>query len=150
MPEVAREADRRQLLTTEEMFCDWLAGAQPGQQFEYYRGLLAYDRMPSAEVLQPHDRAALVALAKRAMQVAEDGRVSLVQRRHGESDYSYIAIKSCPSRLRRGRVRRTDKPRMPRFAEAGLCTVDARKRLSDYDPHFQLTGHPEPRSRPGK
>ena len=101
MPEVAREAGRRQLLTTEEMFCDWLAGAQPGQQFEYYRGLLAYDRMPSAEVLQPHDRVALVALAKRAMQAAEDGRVALVQRRHGESDYSYIAIKSCSSRHRR-------------------------------------------------
>jgi hypothetical protein len=113
MPEVAREAGRRQLLTTEEMFCDWLAGAKPGQQFEYYRGLLAYDRMPSAEVLQPRDRAALVALAKRAMQVAEDGRVSLVQRRHGESDYSYIAIKCGPSPLRRGRVHRTDQPRMP-------------------------------------
>jgi hypothetical protein len=134
MPEVAREAGLSQLLTTEEMFCDWLAGAQPGQQFEYYRGLLAYDRMPSAEVLEPRDRIALVALAKRAMQVAEVRRVSLVLRRHGENDYSDIAIKSRPSRLRRGRGHCTDKPRSPR--------------LPDSEP--QLAGRPELRSRSGE
>jgi hypothetical protein len=115
------------------MFCDWLAGAQPGQQFEYCRGLLAYDRMPSAEVLQPRDRVALVALAKRAMQAAEDRRVSLVQRRQGECDYSYIAIKSWPSRLGTGRVHRTHHRRMPYLANAGLSTVDARKRFPDSD-----------------
>jgi hypothetical protein len=79
---------------TEELFCDWLASAQPGQSVEYYRGPLLYDRVPSTNALQPRDRVALVALAKREMQAAEDGRMRLVQRRHGEGDYSYIAVKA--------------------------------------------------------
>lgn len=142
LPEVAREAGRRQLLTTEEMLCDWLAGAPPGQQFEYYRGLLAYDRMPSAEVLQPHDRVGLVALAKRAMQAAEDGRVALVQRKHGESDYSYIAIKSCPSRLRRDASAVPTNGACRASRKQVLRPVDARKRLPDPDLHVQLITGP--------
>jgi hypothetical protein len=50
--------------------------------------------MPSAKALPEPDRLVLVALAQRAMQLAENGRVLLVQRRHGEGDYSYTAIKT--------------------------------------------------------
>jgi hypothetical protein len=94
LPEIAQEVPGRQLLMTEEMFCDWLASAPPGQRLEYYRGLLAHDRVPSTKVLHERDRVTLAAVAKRAMQAAEDGRVLLLQRRHGNSDYSYIAVKA--------------------------------------------------------
>jgi len=77
-----------------------LATAQPGQRVEYYRGLLLHDRMPSSIALQPRDRIALVALAKGAMQAAADGRVLLVQRRHGDGDYSYIVVKARQLRQR--------------------------------------------------
>lgn len=79
---------------SEERFCDWVASALPGHRMEYFHGLLGHDRMPSAKALQEHDRLALVAVARRAMQLAEDGYLQLVQRRHGENSYSYIAIKT--------------------------------------------------------
>jgi hypothetical protein len=94
LPENLEEIPRKRLLMTEELFCDWLASAQPGQRVEYYRGLLLHDRMPSSTALQARDRVALVGLAKRAMQAAEDDRVLLLQRRHGDGDYSYIAVKA--------------------------------------------------------
>ena len=75
-------------------FSAWVARARPGQRLVYHRGLLLHERMPSSNALQPRDRVALVALAKRAMQAAEHGRVLLLQRRHGNSDYSYIAVKA--------------------------------------------------------
>ena len=81
-------------LIGEEHFCDWVADALPGERLEYHRGLLGHDRMPSAKALSEPDRLVLVALAKRAMQLAESGRVLLVQRRHGEGDYSYTAIRT--------------------------------------------------------
>jgi hypothetical protein len=92
-------------LISEGRFCDWVAGALPGQRIEYYQGLLGHDRMPSAQALPEHDRLALVALAKRALQLAEDGRILLVQRRHGEGEYSYTAIKTRHRRAGgRGRI----------------------------------------------
>jgi hypothetical protein len=94
LPENPQRILRKRLLSTEELFCDWIASADPGQRIEYYRGLLLHDRVPNTTALQPRERVALVALAKRARQTAEDGRVLLVQRRHGEGDYSYIAIKA--------------------------------------------------------
>ena len=33
-------------------------------------------------------------LARQALLAAEDGRVHLLQRRHGDGDYSYIAVKA--------------------------------------------------------
>lgn len=94
LSERSEEVPGKRLLMTEELFCDWLATAQSGQPVEYYRGLLLHDRMPSSTTLQPRDRIALVALAKRAAQAAADGRVLLVQRRHGDADYSYIAVRA--------------------------------------------------------
>ena len=79
-------------LMTERAFCDWLASVEPGACVEYYRGFLAFDRTPSAQVLSERRRQELVAVARRALQAAEDKRVLLVQRRHGDGDYSYFAI----------------------------------------------------------
>lgn len=92
-------------LVSEEGLCNWVANARPGHRVEYFRGLLAHDRMPSAKALPEHERLALVALAKRVMQLAEDGRVLAVQRRHGDGCYSYLAIKTRHRRAgRRGNV----------------------------------------------
>jgi hypothetical protein len=107
-----RAAPHRRPLIAEEALCDWIASARPGERVEYYRGLLARDRMPSAQALTDRDRLGLVALAKRAMQVAEDGGVVLVQRRHGDGDYSYIAVRARSPGGRWSRPRSTrSKPR---------------------------------------
>lgn len=85
---------------TEDEFCRWIAAALPGSCLEYHRGFLATDRMPSTSPYSPDQRNKLVAVAKRALQMAEDGRLHLVQKRHGDGDYSYIAIKVRPRRRR--------------------------------------------------
>lgn len=88
------EPPKERLLIREEQFCDWVAHAPPGRRVEYYRGFLAFDRMPSSGGLNEPDRRALVAVAKRVMQVAADGRVAPVQLRRGDGVYSYIATKT--------------------------------------------------------
>ena len=75
-------------------FCDWLATATPGDRFEYHRGFLCLDRSASAHRLPERQRQQLNALADFAHTAAENQRVSLIQRRLGDDDYSYIAIKS--------------------------------------------------------
>lgn len=81
-----------QVTLDEARFCAWLAKAGPGTALVYYRGHLTYDRMPSARTLPEPLRLRLSALARRALQCGEDGLVHLVQRRHGDNDFSYVAI----------------------------------------------------------
>ena len=54
-----------------------------GSTIQYYRGYLYADRQLSET---------LDLLAKDVYQLYEEGRVTLVQKRHGEYDYSYYAI----------------------------------------------------------
>jgi hypothetical protein len=90
-------------IVTEGAFCDWLGAATAGDRIEYYRGHLAYDRTPSARVLADRDRTTLAAVARRALKAADEDRVHLVQRRHGDCDYSYFAVMA--KQLRRTRRR---------------------------------------------
>ena len=83
-----------QLFCDAPAFCHWLADAAPGTSLTYFRGHLAFDRMPSTSPFPEPERKRLVAVANRALQMAEDGRVHLVQRRHGPQHYSYIAVKA--------------------------------------------------------
>jgi hypothetical protein len=78
---------------TPDDFCSWVAKAMPGDVTVYHRGHLGRDRCRSTTDLAERDRRRLVALAQQALLVAEDGRVHLVQRRHGEGDYSYFAVR---------------------------------------------------------
>jgi hypothetical protein len=82
------------LFTDEAAFCDWIAHAAPGASTVYFRGYLTCHRMPSQSPFREPERKRLVAVARRALQAAEDGTVHLVQRRHGPADYSYIVVKA--------------------------------------------------------
>ncbi|CAA7618892.1 conserved hypothetical protein [Magnetospirillum sp. LM-5] len=77
----------------ENALCDWLADAQPGATLEYYRGHLGHDRMPSTKVLPEQLRRQVTEVASRVRKAAEDGGVLLIQLRHGDNDYSYLAKK---------------------------------------------------------
>lgn len=83
-----------QLVVDENGFCDWLVDAMPGATLAYYRGHLGRDRMPSAKVLAEPLRRQVVEMAGRVHQAAVEKRIYLLQRRHGENDYSYVAIKA--------------------------------------------------------
>jgi hypothetical protein len=82
------------LFINEAALCEWVASAQPGASTVYFRGHLASGRTPSAGALGEPERKRLVAAARRALQLGEDGLVHLVQRRHGPGDYSYTAVKA--------------------------------------------------------
>ena len=82
------------LRLSEEDLCDWLGTAFPGDTIEYHRGHLAVDQAPGLSPLSDADCRRLSRVARRALIFAEEGRAHLVQRRHGDGDYSYLAIKA--------------------------------------------------------
>ena len=86
LPEPART-----LSITEEAFCSWLGKAMPGDRIEYHRGHLLIDRSRKLGPFSEMDRRQLSAIANRALALAEQGRLCLLQRRHGDCDYSYVA-----------------------------------------------------------
>jgi hypothetical protein len=91
-PAVALPEPARILSITEEAFCARLGKALPGDCIEYHRGHLLIDRSRKLGPFSEMDRRELSAIANRALALAEQGRLSLVQKRHGDGDYSYIAI----------------------------------------------------------
>ena len=77
---------------TEAALCAWLGAAAPGERLAYHRGFLARDTSPLTQLLPDAERRALLRLASRAWALAEAGLAHLVQRRHGEEDYSYLIV----------------------------------------------------------
>ncbi len=86
-------------------FAAWTGAAHPRSRVTYHRGHLCVDRPPRPDAADAEARAALNRLANRAMQAAGRGLVHLVQQRHGEGDYSYVAIKARPVPRTRAPVR---------------------------------------------
>ena len=74
-------------------FEEWIEHTEPGQRVEYHRGYLVIDRARGFSPFAEKLRRELDAVADRALVLAEDGRLLLVQQRHGYGDYSYFAIK---------------------------------------------------------
>jgi len=71
----------------------WIAGAAAGEMLAYYRGRLAFDTTPDA--IDPAPAARKLRAVARLMWSEQDrGRVLLVQRRLGDGDYLYIAVRS--------------------------------------------------------
>lgn len=62
-----------------EKFTNWLTKAQKGAVVEYFRGYLPMDGP--------------LGLDRAALEAHEVGVVDLYQKRHGDMDYSYYAIK---------------------------------------------------------
>ena len=78
----------------EEDFCRWVGQAEPSDRLEYYRGYVAVDRAKGGSDLGDRKRRELAAIADRALALAQEGRLLVVQKRHGPGDYSYYAIKT--------------------------------------------------------
>jgi hypothetical protein len=91
--------DRHTALVDENGLVDWLVEAKPGDRIVYYRGHLAYDRTPSAHVLDGPSRLIVPVVANRVMALAEKGTVLPVQQRIGSSDYLYIVVKAQSRRV---------------------------------------------------
>ncbi len=99
---------------TESALTAWLGAAAAGDRIEYWRGYLAIDASAAASKLEPDDRRQLGRVAARAFRLSEQGKAHLVQRRHGEADYSYLLI-----------VRPRPRPVRARFTSAVFGTASA-------------------------
>jgi hypothetical protein len=75
----------------------WLARAKPGERLEYYRGLLALDRVKGTSSLTEAERRKLTAIADHASALAGQGKLHLLQERRGHGNYSYWAVVRAPS-----------------------------------------------------
>ena len=73
-------------------FLAWIDGATPGARVAYHRGWLNIDRTRGPSRFGEASRRELDAIADRAHALAEEGRLILIQKRHGDGDYSYLAI----------------------------------------------------------
>jgi len=89
------------LIIREGAFNKWLTAAKAGDRAEYHRGALAIDRAPRISSLAEPHRKELVRIADRAMALAEDGRVLLLQERRGTDDFSYMAVMAKRKRTHR-------------------------------------------------
>ena len=82
-------------------FQSWFADAAPGEGIIYHEGLLGLDRARGPSSLPETTRSQLDRVAARALALAEDGTVLLVQRRVAEDRIAYIAIKASGDKPRR-------------------------------------------------
>lgn len=88
----------------ETELCRRVAIAQPGATIAYYRGHLGVDRMPGTRRLTVDQRQRLAATASRALLMAGDDLVHLIQRRNGPEDFTYLLVVRPRPRRQQGAV----------------------------------------------
>ena len=119
------------IIITEIDLCAWLSQAAPQDALEYHRGFLVLDTDPRISRLAKSDRLELVQVAQPGRWAAEKQLVHLVQRRLGESRFSYLAIArprpETPAlvfdAVRGGRVMQTDRSNRPRLEDLSAMPV---------------------------
>lgn len=76
-------------------FTRWATYAKKNDRITYYKGLLMRDRQLNINLLGSTDKELPeFQTANKALEFSDLGIVKLFQHRHGDSDYSYIAVKA--------------------------------------------------------
>ena len=78
----------------ENGFVDWIVDAQADDCIVYYRGHLGRDRFESTKILSGADCRRLIAVADRVMVATDQGLVFPLQKRLGEHDFLYLAVRA--------------------------------------------------------
>src|SRR4249919_3238680 len=78
----------------ENDFVDWIVDAQAKDCIAYYRGHLGRDRCESMGALNYVECRKLVAVSRRVMVAADQGLVFPFQKRIGQHDYVYLAVRA--------------------------------------------------------
>jgi len=80
------------ILLSIKKFEDWLTKSRKGEKISYYRG---YIMAPHLQKFSPTtDERRVGSLKRRVMHAYHSSVVTLVQRKHGELDYEYIAVRT--------------------------------------------------------
>jgi hypothetical protein len=96
-PGVATSTQAETALWSAAAFARWLEAVPAGASASYHRGHLAADRA-AGSALSEHQRQRLARLADAAFHAANAGQVHLVQRRHPDGGFAYVAVKASPPR----------------------------------------------------
>jgi len=76
-------------------FTRWATHAKRNERITYYKGLLMRDRQLNENLLgSTEGEVPQFRTANKALEFSELGVVKLFQQRHGEGNYSYIAVKA--------------------------------------------------------
>lgn len=90
--EKRKREKERQILKLEmaalTFFNNWLKGARSGEHVTYFRGFLMHLREREDAKLEQ------LALSNAAWRLAHEKKVILLQKKNGDYDYSYLAIKA--------------------------------------------------------
>ena len=80
------------ILLSIKKFEDWILKSKPGDKISYYRG---YIMAPHLQKLSPTmDDRRVRNLKYRVYHAYENGVITLIQKRHGDLDYEYIAVRT--------------------------------------------------------
>jgi hypothetical protein len=71
-------------------YTDWINKAPKNARLTYYRGYLCD---PKLQPISPSDNTRVFKLRKVVQKSEEGGLVNLVQKKHGDFDYEYMAVR---------------------------------------------------------
>jgi len=91
IPSVSAVPPLRSLMIREGDFLKWIEHAGSGDRLEYHRGHLGADREAGSS-LSDTMRRELGRIADRAMDLALEGRLHLVQERRGKDVTAYLVV----------------------------------------------------------
>ena len=80
----------RNIMMSLKAYYTWLHKSRPRDKITYYRGFLCD---PKLQPIDSPDNDRVVRLRKKVYQSYNDNIVTLVQKKHGDFDYEYMAVR---------------------------------------------------------
>ena len=82
---------KKNIMMSFKAFSNWLNKSSKGEKLSYYRGYIVD---PTIQRIAPtNDRVRVKKFQRQVMDAYDSDRVTLVQKRHGNLDYEYIAVR---------------------------------------------------------
>ena len=82
---------KKNIMMSFKAFSNWINKSSKGEQLSYYRGYIVD---PTIQRIAPtNDRVRVKKFQRQVMDSYDSNLVTLVQKRHGNLDYEYIAVR---------------------------------------------------------
>ena len=104
------DEELKNIMMSFKAFQNWINKSSKGEQLSYYRGYIVD---PTIQRIAPtNDRVRVKKFQRQVMDAYDSNLVALVQKRHGNLDYEYIAIRKnslTPKEVEKVRIGTLDK-----------------------------------------
>ena len=85
------DGELKNIMMSFKAFQNWISKSRKGEKLSYYRGYIAD---PTIQRIAPtNDRVRVSKFRRQVMNAYDDDLVTLVQKKHGDLDYEYIAVR---------------------------------------------------------